>query len=377
MRVETVITPDGRERYMLVDSNYEPISPVLKFLKFKDNNDAARNSLRAYCQHLKLYFEFLEQEGLDYRNVSIDDMAAFLRWLQNPYSNLKVTSVRPVDSPRKPNTINAIISTVLSFYDFLMRHEDYNIQIPERLKKTIPGSRRGFKDFLYHITKDKQYSAKILKVKVPKTRPKVLRKEQVEKLIDCCNNIRDKFLIHLLWETGMRIGEALALWLEDFEIDAQKIHIVDRGELENKAEIKTVNSPRIIDVSPDLINYFMEYVAECHTDEVDTNHVFIKLDGPNKYQPLDHVAVNSLFKRLKNKTGIDFVSPHKLRHTHFTILNKAGWTPEKMMKRGGWANVQTVINTYVHISDEKMHEQWQKTEQNKKFRLKRQQKEEL
>ena len=38
----------------------------------------------------------------------------------------------------------------------------------------------------------------------------------------------------------MRIGEALALWLEDFEIDARKIHIRDRGELSNHAEIKTV-----------------------------------------------------------------------------------------------------------------------------------------
>lgn len=102
MRVETVIIPDGKERYMLVDSNYEPIAPVLKYLKFKDNNDATRNSLGAYCQHLKLYFKFLEQEDLDYCKVGIDDMAAFMRWLQNHYSNLKITPVKPVNSENPP-----------------------------------------------------------------------------------------------------------------------------------------------------------------------------------------------------------------------------------------------------------------------------------
>ena len=77
----------------------------------------------------------------------------------------------------------------------------------------------------------------------------------------------------------MRIGEALALWLEDVEPDAHRIHIVDRGELANLSEIKTVCSPRTVDVSADLINLFFEYIVEAHTDDVDTNHVFIKLSG--------------------------------------------------------------------------------------------------
>jgi len=363
LKVDTVITQDGKTRYMLVDSNFDPVLPVLKYLKFKDNAGKARNSLRAYCQHLKLYFEFLEQEGLDYRKVDIDDMASFMRWLQSPFGSLKVMPVTPVTSPRKPNTVNTVISTVLNFYDYLMRHEDYSIQLSERLKKTILGSRRGFKGFLYHINKDKEYPAKILKLKVPKTRPKVIQKEQVAQLIDVCSNLRDKFLVQLLWETGMRIGEALALWLEDIEADAQKIHICDRGELSNLAEIKTICSPRTIDVSPVLINLFFEYVAEYHTDDVDTNHVFIKLSGDNKYQPLEYQDVASLFCRLRDKTGIKGVTPHVFRHTHFTSLRKCGWKVEELQKRGGWSNVQTLINTYLHPSDEEMRQEWEKVEQ--------------
>lgn len=153
------------------------------------------------------------------------------------------------------------------------------------MKKTISGSRRVFKDFLYHINKDRQYSARVLKLKTSKSYPKTVTKEQVQKLVDSCVNNRDKLLICLLWETGMRIGEALVLWLEDFEIDAQKVHIRDRGELENGAEIKTIHSPRSIDISSELMNSFMNYVAEYHTDDVYTNHVFVVLRGDNKGHP--------------------------------------------------------------------------------------------
>lgn len=107
MRVVKLKTLDEKERYMLVDTTGEPVMPVLKYLKFRDNAGAARNSLRSYCQHLKLYFEFLEQEALDYKLVGIDDLASFLRWLQNPYKNKKITSLQPQETPRQSRTINS------------------------------------------------------------------------------------------------------------------------------------------------------------------------------------------------------------------------------------------------------------------------------
>jgi site-specific recombinase XerD len=358
MRVEPLITLDNKTRYMLIDTVGEPVEPVLKYIKFKDNSGAARNTLRAYCYHLKLFFEFLEQERLDYKDVGLDEMEAFMRWLQNPYASLKVSPIANITSSRAARTINIVISTAIGFYDYLMRHEDYSIQLSAKLKKQILGSRRGFKDFLYHINKSKTYEAKILKIKEPKKKPKTMPKENIIKLMNACCNNRDKFLIQLLWESSMRIGEALSLWLEDIQIDARKIHIRDRGELQNYAEIKTVCSPRAIDVSVDLINFYMDYIAECHTDEVDTNHVFIKLSGINKNQPMEYQDVVSLFERLKKKTGLD-VSPHVLRHTSLTELRRAGWKDEHLMKRAGHAHIQTTMQMYIHPSDEDIRKDWE------------------
>lgn len=62
MRVEPLVTSSGKQRYILLNNEGDPVEPVLKYLKFKDNTGAARNTLRTYCYHLKLFFEYLEQE---------------------------------------------------------------------------------------------------------------------------------------------------------------------------------------------------------------------------------------------------------------------------------------------------------------------------
>lgn len=371
MRVATLLTKEGKTRYMLMDHNNVPVQPVLQYLKFKDNSGAARNTLRSFCFHLKLFFEYLEQTNKDYRAIGLDEMAEFMRWLQNPYQDAKVSPILPNQPIRKAKTVNIIINTVIGLYDYLMRHEDYSIQLAERLKKQVLGSRRGFKDFLYHINKDKSFTSHIMKLKVPKQKPKIIPKDNIASIMNATENQRDRFLIQLLWESSMRIGEALALWLEDFEIDARRIHIRDRGELSNLAEIKTVCSPRSIDVSEDLINMYLDYIAQYHTNEIDTNHVFIKMSGKNKGNPLEYADVVSLIQRLRKKTGI-YITPHMLRHTSLTELRKAGWRDEHLMKRAGHAHIQTTMQMYIHPSDEDIRKDWVRAEE--KMKLNREQK---
>ncbi|MBY6829005.1 tyrosine-type recombinase/integrase, partial [Clostridium botulinum] len=174
---------------------------------------------------------------------------------------------------------------VLTFYDYILRHEKYSNNISDRLKRFVSIPSRNFKGFLYGIAYEhKKVASNILKLKVHKSKPKTLNKEEIEMLVRACNNLRDKFLLSLLYETGMRIGEALSLWIEDFDISDMIIDLKDRGQLENNAEIKTVSSPRRIDISQNLADMFMEYIAKYHTEEVETNHIFIKISGDNKYK---------------------------------------------------------------------------------------------
>lgn len=364
MKVVKVKTEEGKERYFVADTDGLPIEPVLRFIRFKDNINYSRNSLRMYCQHLKLYFEYLQENNLDFQKVTIDDLSLFVNWLQNPYKSLKVIPVIPVDVARSPKTINIIVDTVLMFYDYVLRHEEYNNDISERLKSFVTSPSRNFKGFLYGISHDrKKITSNILKLKVPKSRPKVLTKSEIEVLVNNCNNLRDRFLLSLLYETGMRIGETLSLWIEDIDVGNMVIDLKDRGQLENNAEIKTVSSPRKIDISQNLVDIFMEYISEYHDEEVETNHIFIKIGGNNKNKAMDYVDVDNLFRRLKKKTEI-YVTPHMFRHSSLTVLRMAGWKPELLRLRAGHKNIYTTMNTYIHPSDEDLTREFEKTQPN-------------
>lgn len=364
MEVVKVKTEDGKERYFVADDDGLPIEPILKFIRFKDNTNFARNTLRMYCQHLKLYFEYLQQIELDFQDITIDDLALFVNWLQNPYKSLKVIPTHQVETARSPRTVNIIVNTVLAFYDYILRHEEYSNNISDRLKKFVSTPSRNFKGFLYGIAyEQKKVTSNILKLKVPKSKPKTLSKEEIGILIRTCNNLRDKFLLTLLYETGMRIGEVLSLWIEDFDISDMIIDLQDRGELENNAEIKTVSSPRRIDISQNLADIFMEYLAEYHTEEVETNHIFIKLSGSNKYKPMNYTDADNLFRTLKKKTNI-YVTPHMFRHSSLTLLRMAGWKPELLRIRAGHKNIYTTLNTYIHPSDEEITKEFNKTQPN-------------
>ena len=180
-----------------------------------------------------------------------------------------------------------------------------------------------------------------------------LRQEEAAALLGECTNIRDYFLVYLLFETGMRIGEALSLWLEDFDLDGLKISITDRGELQNLAEIKTVHSPRKLDCTQDLADLFMGYVCEVHTCDINTNHVFLKLRGENAGKPMDYSDVDNLFRTLRKKTGIQ-ITPHVFRHTSLSLLYADGWAPELLRIRAGHKNIYTTINTYIHPTEEEL-----------------------
>jgi integrase len=71
--------------------------------------------------------------------------------------------------------------------------------------------------------------------------------------------LRDRFLICLLYETGVRIGQALGLRHEDVRSYDKEIHIVQRLNL-NGARTKS-REPNTVHVSRDLMALYAEYLV--------------------------------------------------------------------------------------------------------------------
>lgn len=73
----------------------------------------------------------------------------------------------------------------------------------------MPGSR--YKSLLQHMYRHKPSRRRVISMKKYRQFPKTINENQFQQLMKACTNHRDKFLMALLYETGMRIGQALGL----------------------------------------------------------------------------------------------------------------------------------------------------------------------
>jgi len=362
MHVVEIEIQDGQSRYVVINEAGELVEPIVRYLKYLDCIGSARLTLRSYAYSLMQYWEYLTQQHLDWQQVTLDDLSHFVLWLKSPSGSLQVLPAHPVPQARSNRTINHALTVVRSFYDYHWRLEAAVVNVKDTTTTFLPARARRYKSFLHHITRGSPVEKNILKQKEAKRqRPKTITKDQVQQLLNACGNQRDRLLIRLLYESAIRVGEALALWVQDVDVAENKLHICDRGPLENGAEIKTVHAPRALDVSGDLIDEIVAYVGIAHTAEVETNHLFIKRQGTHAGQALTYADVDSLFRRLRSRTGIA-VTPHILRHTMLTTLAEQGWAPELLQERAGHASLQQTYQTYVHPSQEALQSAWEKTQ---------------
>ena len=349
MKVQKIRLPNSdRLTWTVLGDDYLPIRPVEQFISYLESIERSPNTIRSYAYHLKLYWEFLSDTFRDWKSIGISDLAELIAYLRNPQP--KVTSLHEEHSKRTEATVNAIITSVCMLYDYQERLGVVQ-GIPIYSSQIQPG--RRYKSFLHHINKSKPVRTKLIKLKQPKRKPKILTKEQVKELSDSCDRIRDKFLIALLYESGMRIGQALGLRHEDIQSWDNLIRIVPREGNTNGARAKTRETYNI-HVSKELMGLYTQYLLK-EFDECESDYVFVNLWDGVIGQAMKYGAVADLFRRLSQKIEIK-VHCHMLRHTHATELIRSGWDAAHVQKRLGHAQVQTVLNTYTHLEDEDMKE---------------------
>lgn len=196
--------------------------------------------------------------------------------------------------------------------------------------------------------KNKPVRKRIISVRQPKELPKIISEEQFLKLNDACTNYRDRFLIWLLFETGLRIGQALALRHEDIICWNNEIRTKCRTDNVNQVRNKS-HKPNTIHVSDHLMSLYSDYVSSLDQGKLN-DYVFINL---KTYEALSYPAVKKLFINLSQKCEL-YIRPHMLRHTHASSLVEAGWDIALVQKRLGHASVQTTIDTYTHINTKQM-----------------------
>lgn len=208
---------------------------------------------------------------------------------------------------------------------------------------TIENKLIQFYSFCFDETDDPKYLKLVKKLKNIKVdRPKndirpqdLVFPEDVKKLINVANLERDRCIVSVLFEGGLRIGEFLALTNDMVEMDEIKQEVT--FHIPNiKGETKT-GSRSVLCL--EVYGYVQDWM-KCNTE--------------NKFMPLSEAGVTKILKRLYKKANLSNKpsNPHMLRHSSITnacIMKMQ--TNQISMRYWGQPN-SNMLSTYLHLSEQ-------------------------
>ena len=168
-------------------------------------------------------------------------------------------------------------------------------------------------------------------------------------------------LYWLLADTGLRIGEALALRWKDYEPETGLIRVTatlseskrDGRQVWERSEPKTAAAERMAKVpdSEQLASVYRRQRSrklELGPDWPDTGLIFTTSVGT----PLDRRNVAKDLRRVLDHAGIDRGSLHTFRHYFLTNLARQGMPLAHLSKLAGHSDIRVTANTYGHITDD-------------------------
>ena len=179
--------------------------------------------------------------------------------------------------------------------------------------------------------------------KMDKKLPKFVEEKSLDVLLnelefpDNFEGKRDKLILDLFYQTGIRQSELIALALNDVDFTQQQIKVLGKR-----------NKERIIPVSPNLLETISEYVSYRKTHSV--VNLLLTSGGKKLYPKLVYNIVN---KYLSKVTTLSQRSPHVLRHSFATHMLNNGAELNSIKELLGHVNL-SATQVYTHNSMEKI-----------------------
>jgi integrase len=192
--------------------------------------------------------------------------------------------------------------------------------------------------------------------KIVKKEIEHMKKDQVNKFIECIKGSSDYPVIAAAIFTGMRQGELLGLKWENVDFDAGIIHVKeqlqylpDRGYFfkpPKQHSVRDIPMPLPLGYILRQVKKEQERLKEIYkTDYQNDDLVFCNLDG----QPMDGTGLTKRFQKLLKDNGFPKIRFHALRHTFATMCRAAGMEIADIQDLLGHADISTTKNMYTHI----------------------------
>jgi len=252
------------------------ITSFLSFLRFEKRS--GEHTILAYENDLKQFAQFLECNN-------ITEISSAGR------KNIRMWIMDLMNEGYSPVSVNRKIASLRSFYKFLCREEVI----------------------------DQNPCQYIDALKTPKRLPVFVQESAMELMLDQCpfsddyEGVRDKTILELFYQTGMRLSELTYLRVNQIDFEASNIVVEGKG-----------SKQRIIPFGKALkliLKSYIEIRNQTFGNIENSDILFLTAKGKDIYSKLIYRVVQ---KHIAMVSSISKKSPHVLRHTFATILLNNG-----------------------------------------------------
>ncbi len=285
----------------------------------------SQNTLDAYSNDLNQFRQFVS----DNLNVSDDDSSASdaLRMVDLDLLNAYISELRDKKKYRDSTTARKI-AAVRSFFGYLSANDLISEDPTENL-----GSPR-----------------------VGRSVPKYISEADVKLLLTTAADTgtpegrRDASILELLYATGVRVSELVALNVQDIDFEEGFIRAWGKGSKE-----------RLVYLYPEALANLRTYIGGARAELVSNKKGETALYINNRGERLTRQWIWSILKNAAKKSGVDpKITPHTLRHSFATHLLQNGASLRHVQELLGHSSISTT-QVYTHLTDSHVREEYERS----------------
>lgn len=206
------------------------------------------------------------------------------------YSIVRSWIVALVDSGISNRTVNRKISSLKTYYKFLLKTKQIEVN-PLAKHKALKTSK---------------------KIQVPFSEKEIISVTEMLETQDSFEGLRDLLIVELFYSTGIRRAELINAKLNDVSFAQETIKVLGKR-----------NKERIIPLLPSVLQTIKRYLPmrEQLENISDQEYLFLTAKGVKIYETLVYRIINTYFSNASEKVK---KSPHILRHSFATHLLNEG-----------------------------------------------------
>jgi integrase/recombinase XerC len=265
------------------------------FLDYLKNiRNSSEHTLRNYRIDLEDFKEFLKE--IPFEKVERRDLRGFLAWL--------------TDQNKSKRTIARKLSTIRSFYKFLLSRQLIQIDPSEELDSP----------------------------KLEKRIPVSISYAEVERLFampdtDTLLGLRDRVIMELFYSSGLRLSELTALKRDQIDFESGLIRVLGKGKKE-----------RLVPITKSAVDWLKNYLA--HPERTPSSKLFLNRFG----NPIAPRSIDRHFQRYLLASGLSArITPHTIRHAIATHWLERGMDLKLIQELLGHECLATTT-IYTHVS---------------------------